>query len=62
VISKFQVRERLRVALERVSQLEDELTQTKDELTEYKSGKKLEKVNGTLEGSGTDVIGGQTVS
>jgi len=59
------VRERLRVALERVSQLEDELTQTKDELTEVKSGKKLEKVNGSLESSTVEVSTGlvnQTVS
>ncbi|CAL8079383.1 unnamed protein product [Orchesella dallaii] len=33
------VRERLRVALERVSQLEDELTQSKDELQQVKNGK-----------------------
>ncbi len=46
------VRERLRVALERVSQLEDELSQTKDELIDYKSGKKTtEKVNGSLDGT-----------
>lgn len=38
IIYKLQVRERLRVALERNTQLEDELVSIRDEMQQYKLG------------------------